>query len=159
MTRPAPETDISLKVSRTINASRRRVFDAWTQPEMLQKWWGVQESFTVPVAEVDLRTGGKYRLGMQDPSQSVPYVCYGVYREVDPPAKLVFTWTLEKMPGDDSDFVPAETLVTVEFIERGDATEVVLTHERFTDEPMRDEHQGGWSGCLDNLDRLFASSS
>lgn len=66
----------------------------------------------------------------------------------------MFTWAFEKMPGDDPDFVPAETLVTVEFIDKGGATEVVLTHERFPD-----EHQGGWLGCLDSLDRLFTSSS
>jgi uncharacterized protein YndB with AHSA1/START domain len=75
------------------------------------------------------------------------------------PEKLVFTWAFEKMPGDDADFTPAETLVTVEFIDKDGATEVVITHERFPDEHMRDEHQQGWDGCLEGLDRLFASSN
>ena len=91
--------------------------------------------------------------------KDAPYVSYGIYREVNPPQKLVFTWAFEKMPGDDSDFVPAETLVTVEFVDKGSATEVVLTHELFPDEHMRDEHQQGWDGCLAGLDRLFASGS
>ena len=82
-----------------------------------------------------------------------------VSREVDPPEKLVFTWAWEKMSGDDSNFVPAETLVTVEFLDKNGATEVVLTQEQFSDEHMRDEHEGGWAGCLDGLDRLFQSES
>lgn len=63
------------------------------------------------------------------------------------------------MPGDDLDFVPAETLVTAEFLDKGSATEVVLAHEQFTDDHMRDERQQGWGGCLEGLERLFASGS
>ncbi|MCH8350303.1 MAG: SRPBCC domain-containing protein [Chloroflexi bacterium] len=159
MTRSAPETGISLKVTKTIKASRERVFAAWTQPEMLHQWWGAHESFSAPIAEVDLKVGGKYRFGMLEPGKDAPYVSYGTYREVTPPEKLVFTWAFEKMPGDDADFVPAETLVTVEFIDKDGATEVVLTHERFPDDHMRDEHQAGWDGCLDGLERFFASGS
>jgi len=159
MTQSTPQTGISLKVTKTINAPRERVFAAWTQPELLHQWWGAHESFSAPIAEVDLKVGGKYRFGMLEPGKDAPYVSYGVYQEVDPPSKLVFTWAFEKKAGDDADFVPAETLVTVEFIDKNGSTEVVLTHERFPDEHMRDEHQAGWGGCLDGLDRLFASSS
>ena len=157
MTQSQPKTCISLTVNRTINAPRERVFAAWTEPDLLRKWWGAHESFSAPIAEIDLRVGGKYRLGMLEPGKDAPYVSYGVYREVNPPERLVFTWAFEKMPGDDPGFVPAETLVTVEFINKGGATEVVLTHEQFPDEHMRDEHQQGWGGCLDGLERLFAS--
>lgn len=159
MTQSTPEAGISLRVTKIINAPRERVFAAWTQPEMLHKWWGAHESFSAPIAEVDLRVGGKYRFGMLEPGKDEPYVSYGVYREVNPPEKIVFTWAWEKMPHDAEGFVPAETLVTVEFIEKGSATEVVLTHEQFTDEPMRDEHQGGWNGCLASLEKLFAAGS
>ena len=158
MTQSASQTGITFSISKTINAPRERVFAAWTQPELLHQWWGAHGSFPAPIAEVDLRGGGQYRLGVPAPGKDAPYVCYGVYREVDPPEKLVFTWTWEKTPGDDSDFVPAETLVTVEFIDKSGATEVVLTHEQFPDEHMRDEHEGGWVGCLDGLERLFAST-
>jgi len=159
MTQSAPQTGISLKVSKTINAPRERVFAAWTQPELLHKWWGAHESFSAPGAEVDLRVGGKYRLGMLEPGKDAPCVSHGVYREVNPPEKLVFTRAWEKTPGDDTDFTPAETLVTIEFIDKGASTEVILTHEQFTDEHMRDEHQGGWVGCLDSLERLFTAGS
>ena len=98
MTQSAPQTGISLKVTKTIKAPRERVFAAWTQPEHLHKWWGAHESFSAPIAEVDLRVGGKYRFGMLEPGKDAPYVSYGVYQEVVEPEKLVFTWAFEKMP-------------------------------------------------------------
>ena len=159
MTQSAPQAGISLKVTKTINAPRAKVFAAWTQPELLHQWWGAHERFSAPIAEVDLKVGGKYRFGMLEPGKDAPYVSYSVYQEIDEPEKLVFTWAFEKMPGDDADFVPAETLVTVEFIEKDGATEVVVTHERFPDEHMRDEHQGGWSGCRNSLERFLVSGS
>ncbi len=159
MTQSTPQTGISLKVTKTIKAPRERVFAAWTQPELPHQWWGAHESFSAPIAEVDLKVGGKYRFGMLEPGKDAPYVSYGIYQEVVEPEKLVFTCAFEKMPGDDADFTPAETLVTVEFIDKDGATEVVITHERFPDEHMRDEHQQGWDGCLEGLDRLFASSN
>ena len=64
MTQSNPQTATSLTISRTINASRDRVFEAWTDPAQLYKWWGAGENFTAPIAEVDLRTGGSYRLGV-----------------------------------------------------------------------------------------------
>ena len=73
-----------------------------------------------------------------EPGKEAPYVSYGVYQEVVEPEKLVFTWAFEKRPGDDPDFVPAQTLVTIEFLDKGGATEVVLTHQQFPDEHMRD---------------------
>jgi uncharacterized protein YndB with AHSA1/START domain len=92
MTQPKPQTATSLTISRTINAPRDRVFEAWTDPAQLHKRWGAGENFTAPIAEVDLRTGGSYRLGMQPPGQETPHVVVGVYREVSPPERLVYTW-------------------------------------------------------------------
>ena len=112
--------------------------------------------YTTPIAEIDLRAGGSYRLGMQDPDQDHPFVVGGVYREIVPPEKLVFTWMWEKAPHDTSDWTPPETLVTVEFIDKGAVTEIVLTHEQFPDENMRQEHQHGWGGCLDSMTRYLA---
>ena len=62
MTQSAPQTGISLKVTKTINAPRERVFAAWTQPELLHQWWSAHKSFSAPIAEVDLKVGGKYPL-------------------------------------------------------------------------------------------------
>ncbi len=145
----------SLVINRTINAPRERVFEAFTKPEHLHRWWGAREGYTAPIADVDLRTGGNYRLGMQAPDQEHPFVVGGVYREVTPCEKLVFTWTWEAPP-HTSDWVPPDTLVTIEFFDRGDSTDIRLTHELFTDENMCDEHKQGWSGCIDSLTRYLA---
>ena len=136
----------TLQVTRVFAASRERVFRAWTRPDALKKWFRVAEGYTTPIAEVDLRVGGGYRLGMQPPDGDTPLIVWGVYREIRPPERLVFTWRWE---GDSPQL---ETLVTIEFRQRGDLTEVVLTHEGFADAPARDQHAGGWQGCLDRLD-------
>ncbi len=156
MTLPTPEAPFSLVINRTINAPRERVFEAWTNPEHLHRWWAARENYTAPIAEVDLRTGGSYRLGMQDPEREHPFVVRGVYREVTPPEKLVFTWGWEKAPDDLSAGEPAETLVTIEFFDRDGSTEIRLTHEMFSDENMRDDHNRGWGGCFDKLTRYLA---
>ena len=61
------------------------------------------------------------------------------------------------MPNDAADWTPAETLVTVEFFDRNGATEVVLTHQQFPDQHMRDEHEGGWGGALAQLERYLTA--
>jgi glutathione S-transferase len=102
-----------------------------------------------PVAEVDLKVGGRYRIHMQAPDGTVHKVT-GTYQVVDPPQRLVYTWQWETAPE------PSETLVTVEFHERGAGkTEVVLTHERFPNAEQRDRHQHGWTGCLEKFAALF----
>ncbi len=140
------ETTLNLK--RTFNAPREKVFQAWTDPNALKEWFHGMDDWTTPVHEIDLQVGGKYRLGMQPPDGDTPYVAYGTYREVQPPEKLVYTWSWE---GQD----PMETLVTVEFREVGDSTEVELTHERFPNAEERDKHNEGWVGCLDQLSKLL----
>lgn len=147
----APEN--SLTIRRTIRASRQRVFDAWTQPEHLKQWWRANPKWYTEIADVDLRVGGKYRLGMRDPDQDGPFVCHGEFVEVTPPDKLVYTWSWEP-PGMDV----GKTLVTVEFIDQGESTEVVLTHERFPDAEATQRHHGGWSGCIDNFVALLESA-
>ena len=157
MTQQIPEVETTLRVTKTIAAPRDRVFKAWTEPEMLKQWMGPEASFTVPIAEVDLRVGGTYRLGMLPPGESEPHVVGGVYREVRPPEKLVFTWKWEQPDGNVPD--PAadspEMVVTVEFRDMGGSTEVVVTHEYHPDKHSRDEHAKGWNGCLEQLAALM----
>jgi uncharacterized protein YndB with AHSA1/START domain len=137
-----------LNIKRTIPASRERVFDAWTKPEVLQKWFRVAEEWTTEVFECDLHVDGSYRIGMQTASEKKPSIVRGIYKEILPPEKLVFTWSWEGM--DNS-----ETLVTVKLHDNGDSTEVELIHERFTDDEYRDKHNEGWQGCLSQLEKLF----
>ena len=164
MTQRETVSEATLRISRTINAPRDLVFRAWTEPESLSRWWGAGPGFKTPIAEVDLRVGGKYRLGMQAPDQDHPFIVGGVYKEIVPPEKLVYTWAWEypgqesasrPQSGPESVVGPGETLVTVLFQDAGDKTEVVLTHEFFPDQNMRDEHNKGWDGCLENLAKLL----
>lgn len=81
-----------LNIRRLYHASRERVFRAWTDPNQLKKWFAVAEGFTTPIADVDLRVGGRYRLGMKPPGEDGVLIVSGVYQQILPPEKLVFTW-------------------------------------------------------------------
>lgn len=150
MARPQTRQEITLCLKRTFNAPREKVFRAWTEPQALKRWFAPSERMSTPVAEVDLRVGGRYRIEMVNP-EGKRHGVSGVYREIVPFARLVFTWAWEKDERDSG-----ETLVTVEFFDRAGQTEVVLTHERFANAKARDAHTEGWSGCLVSLERLLS---
>ena len=145
-TKAANET---LEVRRTFNAPRQRVFDAWTQAEEMKKW-AAPGPMNVVRVESDLRVGGKYRIHMHAPNGH-EHRAFGVYRVVDPPKKVVYTWTWETMP----DVV--DTVVTVEFHDRGSTTEVVLRHDGLTTPDLRKGHEDGWIGCFDKVQTLVSA--
>lgn len=118
-------------------AKRERVFSAWTQADELQKWWGPPGCVTRAVA-IDLRVGGEYWLTMQFPPAEEFHI-HGVYRAIKPPEKLVFTWQCDK-----ADLDIGESVVTIEFFDRGNSTEVVLTHERIAAPELRVFFGQGW---------------
>ena len=133
---------MNLVVSRIIPASAERLFKAWTEPEQLKQWWG-PESVTCIAAEVDLRVGGRYRIGNRFPDGSVLWIS-GKFERIDAPHKLVYTWQI----GTD----PREELVTVSFRPTADGqTEVTVVHKRIPDTTTRDRHEQGWLGCLKKL--------
>ncbi|HXT16259.1 MAG TPA: SRPBCC domain-containing protein [Gemmatimonadaceae bacterium] len=133
----------SLEVRRTIRAPRQRVFDAWTKAEELKRWHA-PGPLTVSFAEIDLRVGGGYRIHMREPNGTEHKVS-GVYREVDPPKRVVYTWSWD----DQSDV--QNSVVTLEFHERGASTEVVLRHEGFATDKQRDSHNGGWTSIMEKF--------
>ena len=113
--------------------------------------WFIEADGEMRVRELDLRVGGRYALEGRD--RGKPWRIEGRYLEVEPPAKLVYTWTWDNDPAL-GDPVGTDTLVTVEFLERGGETELVVTHERLATERARAEHSAGWIGCLDKLGSL-----
>jgi uncharacterized protein YndB with AHSA1/START domain len=143
-----------LRLSRRFDAPRERVFEAWTNPEVLKDWWHAGPDWDTPEAEVDLRPGGSYRLAMRDPASGQTHTLVGEYREVQPPERLVYTWTWESNPEEMRG--SEGSLVTVEFVEDGDATNVEITHSGFASEEIRDLHAHGWEACLANLERLLS---
>ena len=135
--------ETTLHLRRTFAAPREKVFRALTDPEEMKKWWG-PDGYETPSAEIDLRVGGSYRIAMKS-SHGNTYYLSGTYRAIRPPEKLVYTWRWEAEPEQ------GETLVTVEFLDLGGSTEVVLTHDLFPSEKARDEHGKGWTGSLNRL--------
>ncbi len=145
MAQPKPDDTRIIRLTRTFAAPRERVFRAWTEPEQLIKWWG-PKGFTVPEHSIDVRVGGAWRTTMRSP-EGTNHIVAGVYREITPPERLVFTlgWETEGPRGH-------ETVVTIEFHERDGATELQLTQELFESETSRDMHNQGWSTSLESLD-------
>jgi uncharacterized protein YndB with AHSA1/START domain len=142
---------VAIELEHRFAAPRDRVFEAWTNPDVLKRWWRAAETWETPLAEVDAREGGAYRLSMKTDEGEV-HTVFGEYREVSPPERLAFTWTWEEGPGPamaGSD----NTLVVVEFHEDGEGTLVKLTHSGFADEEIKGMHVHGWQGVLANLER------
>jgi uncharacterized protein YndB with AHSA1/START domain len=148
----ASEADgVLLRLTRRFAAPPERVFDAWTNPDVLRQWWAAATHWESPLAELELRPGGRYRLSMRDTESGAVHTVTGEYTEVRRPELLAYTWTWEGEP--DAMRGSERTLVVVEFASDGDGTVVVLTHQGFADERIRELHEEGWSACLDNLDR------
>jgi uncharacterized protein YndB with AHSA1/START domain len=142
----ATATKPSLTLKRRINASPAKVYAAFTEPQTIARWFGPQGVTNVS-AETDLRVGGHYRIVMHVPGDQ--HDVSGIYREVVPNEKLVFTWAWKSTP-------ERESLVTVMFKADGAGTLLTLLHEQFSDDDTRDRHQNGWTGALDKLEKLFA---
>lgn len=139
-----------LVLRRTYAASAESLFQIWTTPEYMQRWFRPNQEFTHPFIEVDLRVGGKYRIAFES-SEGVVDVLSGEFLEVTPPSKLVYSWVWE----EPNEHAGIETQVTVEFQEQAEGTVLILTHERFTKPDMKERHLGGWSGALDLLKALL----
>lgn len=137
----------SLTIKRRFDAAPEKVFAAWTDPEKLKRWMGPGEIFTKH-AECDLRAGGRYWISMQTPNGE-DHDVRGVYREVVPNEKLVFSWAWKSTP-------ERESLVTITFKSDGGGTLMTLLHEQFFDEAARDGHQAGWNGSLVKLEKYLA---
>jgi len=143
------DTSTSLRISRVLRADREAVFRAWTEADKL-KQWAAPEGFSVAAAEVDLTVGGRYRIQMQS-ADGEHHTAVGVYREIERPLRLCYTWQWEE-GGHDA----GETLVTVEFNDIGGSTEIVLTHELFPTSDAKEAHEQGWTSCLNRIETMFA---
>ena len=143
----------SLNLVRTFDPGPEDVYRAWTDPSVIKRWFGPTPEFSTPIAEVDLKVGGKYRIGMKSPDGKL-YVATGIYREIIPNEKLVFTWRWESEPSDIS-----ETLVTVEFKKSAEHTKLVFTHENFATEELARDRQEGWEGALSKLSTLITKGA
>ena len=150
-TTATPSTETTLYMKRTFKASREKVFDAWTKPDMLKQWFAGSDDMVGSVAEVDLRVGGRFRMGMKHVPTGKEHIATGVYKEVRFPERLVFTWKWEEKPDD------ADMQITIQLTELDGMTEMHFTHELFPGKKDRDEHEHGWTGCFKNLEKALLS--
>lgn len=141
---------LTLDMKRVLPAPRSVVFRACTDPDLLARWWG-PKGFTSPSVDFDPRVGGSYRIAMQPPEADLFYLS-GEFREVDPPARLVYTFRWEDPDPDDR-----ETVVTLSLRELGESTELALSQGSFATEPRHALHAAGWGDGLDKLEELLSA--
>ena len=152
MPQPKPDDPLVLRLSRSFPAPRERVFRAFTVPAQMVKWWG-PKGWTVPVCTLDARPGGAWHTVMRSP-EGKDHIVSGVYREVLPPERLVYTWAWEEDGARGH-----ETVVTIELLETQGGTRLELTQELFESENARDRHNEGWSSSLDCLEDALAEGA
>jgi uncharacterized protein YndB with AHSA1/START domain len=141
---PLSHNNTTLVLRRAFMASRQRVFRAWIEPEALQHWFR-PEGMSVTISKLDARVGGSFCFDLEDGSSTV-----GTYLQIVPPEKLVFTWS----GGPTQD---RKTVVTLDFLDQGPVTEVVLTHEQLSTPEMRALFGSGWQSLLDALAEVFST--
>lgn len=142
----------TLVLRRVLNAPQELAYQVWTSEEHIPQWMEPEPGMKIASVVMDVRVGGKFRIQMLNPDGEY-FTAAGEFQEVKAPERLVYTWDWEK-DGSGSEFGELEgktTLMTVEFLKRGERTEMILTHTRFATEESRDGHAGGWGRIMDSL--------
>jgi uncharacterized protein YndB with AHSA1/START domain len=139
-----------VRLERTIRASAEELFDAWSNEEILKRWWHAARDWETPSAEVDPRVGGRLRITMRNPADGTEYGGSGEFTVFERPRRLAFAWTW------DDDEQQRRQLIEVEFIEKGPETLVVVTHRGLPREEIGD-YREGWAASLDNLEEALAA--
>jgi uncharacterized protein YndB with AHSA1/START domain len=138
-----------VRIERMFAASAEDVFDAWTSPEVMRRWFHVAPDWETPEAEVDLRVGGKVRVVMRKPDGS-EVEAQGEYTLIDRPHRLIMTWTFDDDPSN-------EQLIELSFSESEGSTAVLMVNSGISTEERRAGQDEGWRGCLRELERVLAA--
>ena len=143
--------DRVLVITRRFDASRQAVFAAWTDERKIAEWWGPR-GFAIISCRADVRNGGKWRVETRSP-EGGEHHAEGIYREVTPPERLVFTMAWD---GSEDGEPGRETLVDVNFAEDGAGTRMTFRQAVFSSRDARDSHDQGWSSAFELLDSYLA---
>lgn len=150
-------SETRLELKKVIRASRNKVFEAWTQPEMIKRWMAPGTS-TLASVQTEFKVGGAYRIEMRGEMGGRDYdvIVHGVYTKIVPSEFLAFTWIYEDPERQVS---VGSTLVSVALRDVEGGTELTLTHEKFASRERRDGHHFGWLDSLAKLAALCEASS
>lgn len=138
----------SLVLTRFYPVEPEKVWRAWTDPQALKRWWGPGGEEPVAVADLDLRAGGRFRIVFGG-AQGADHEVQGVYKEVLPNRRLVFTWTWPRTTPE------RESVVTIEFRKVPRGTELLFRHDQLFDETVRDGHRRGWTETFIKLEQYL----
>jgi len=144
----------TLTLERTFEAPISLVFQAWTDPEHLTKWWG-PEGVTISHCEMDVRPGGRYRTCMLGAEGNENWV-QGEYVEIEEPTKLVMTWAWE-IDGNPENLTNITTVSVLLSEPEEGKTRLILTHDGFDTTDGRDNHNGGWTSSMVCLEQHLSS--
>jgi uncharacterized protein YndB with AHSA1/START domain len=136
-----------LRIERTFAASAEDVFDAWTSPEVMRRWFHPAPDWGTPEAEVELRVGGRVRVVMRRPD-GTETAAHGEYTLIDRPHRLVMTWTFDDDPAN-------EQLIELSFSESEGSTTVLMVNSGISSAERRDSQNWGWQGCYDELEQVL----
>jgi uncharacterized protein YndB with AHSA1/START domain len=145
-------SELDIRLERIVNATPDAAFKHWVDAEARRRWYAPDESWIVVEAETDLRVGGAWRV-LFGPSRDELYLEYGVFEEVDPPNRVVYTTRYEYPDGRPS----FQTYVTVTFEPRGMRTLLTVLDTGYPTEDRRAAHESGWPGFLDAYERTLGS--
>ena len=135
----------ALTLERHYPVAPQKVWRAWTEPEAVKQWWGPGGNDPVSLAQLDVRVGGRFRVVFGG-AQGKDHEVEGIYKEVVPERKLVFSWT---WPNSTPERV---SQVTISLTPSAGGTDFHFLHEQLFDETVRDNHKRGWSESLAKLE-------
>ena len=139
-----------VRIERAYAAPAEDVFDAWTSPEVMRRWFHCAPDWATPAAEVDLRVGGRFRVVMRKPD-GTEAGAQGEYTLIERPHRLEMTWSFDDDPSN-------EQLIELSFSESDGSTTVVLVNRGISTDERRDAQDWGWRGCLDQLERALVGA-
>ena len=135
-----------IRIERVFDAEIALVWKAWTEPNLIKRWFGSDPNGTVEEVEIDLRIGGSYKITFKDSDQSV-HTCKGKFLSIMEHKLLKYSWEWESEPGHISE-------LTISFYALGGKTKVVLEHKHLN-RASRHAYAEGWSGGLDKIERTL----
>jgi uncharacterized protein YndB with AHSA1/START domain len=139
----------SVFIETTIHAAAEKVWEAWTEPDILMKWFGSDPNGEVLSARLDVRSRGRFEVTFKDSDQT-KHTCSGIYDEIIKPNKLTFTWHWKNEPG-------VESFIVLFLTSEGTSTKMQFEHMN-VGSASKHNYEKGWQSTFLKLERLLCNS-